>query len=188
MHMQCNSGIGVGYPQNINMAATWNRTVVFHAGRGTGMMLRAASGGNGTARLSCWSPMMNIMRHPLWGRNHEGYGEDPYLSGEMAFQNVLGMQGHGLDGYPTYSLVATGCKHFAAFDGPGNLDHTAISDADWCGPLCDAVLHYLCYVHLCRWRTTFQTLRDVKLCHQPVDCCCGCTQVLELLAQLRALR
>ena len=55
---ECNSGIGVGYPQNINMAATWNRSLVFAAGRGTGMMLRAYSQGNASARLSCWSPMM----------------------------------------------------------------------------------------------------------------------------------
>ena len=72
------------------------------------------------------------MRHPLWGRNHEGYGEDPYLSGEMAFANVRGLQGHGLPGYPTHALAATGCKHFSAFDGPGNHGDIAdIADDDW---------------------------------------------------------
>lgn len=109
---ECNSGIGVGYPQNINIAAAFNRSLVFETGRGTGTMLRAQYNARGTTvknnRLSCWSPMMNIMRHPLWGRNHEGYGEDPFLSGEMAFANVRGLQGHGLPGYPHYSLAATG--------------------------------------------------------------------------------
>ena len=71
------------------------------------------------------------MRHPLWGRNHEGYGEDPYLSGEMAFANVRGLQGHGLNGYPEYNLAITGCKHFSAFDGPTNGGRAVLTDADW---------------------------------------------------------
>ena len=71
---ECNSGIGVGMPQNIGMAASWNRSLVFAAGRGTGSMLRArANEASGNAKkkghaLNCWSPMINIMRHPLWGR------------------------------------------------------------------------------------------------------------------------
>ena len=130
---ECNSGVGGGYPQNINMAATFNRSVVFAAGRGAGSMLRADNNArtNPQNKLSCWSPMMNIYRHPLWGRNHEGYGEDPYLSGELPFANVRGLQGHGLPGYPHHSLAATGCKHFSAFDGPLNNGDAVISDEDW---------------------------------------------------------
>ena len=107
---ECNSGVIVGYPQNIGMvstfpcsqaitasgcfrngfyfqAATFNRSVVFHAGRGTGLGMRArwfdAKSPNasedlpGYPTLSCWSPMINIMRHPLWGRNHEVNHEYP---------------------------------------------------------------------------------------------------------------
>ena len=81
--------------------------------------------------LSCWSPMTNIMRHPLRGRGHEGYGEDPFLAGEMVFQNVLGVQGFGLDGYPKHSLANTGCKHFSTFNGPLNWGTAVISDYDW---------------------------------------------------------
>jgi len=40
--------------------------------------------------LSCWSPMMNLMRHPLWGRGHEGYGEDPFLAGTTMAPFVAG--------------------------------------------------------------------------------------------------
>ena len=61
------------------------------------------------------------------GRNHEGYGEDPFLSGELAYEVVKGMQGD----HPRYALVNAGCKHFAAFDGPGNGGDAVISDADW---------------------------------------------------------
>eukprot|EP00935_MAST-01C_sp_MAST-1C-sp1_P001344 g1344.t1 len=112
------------------MAATFNRSLVFAAGRGTGIMLRARAQGN-ISRVSCWSPMMNLMRHPQWGRNHEGFGEDPYLSGELAFANIRGLQGHGMSGYPRYALAATGCKHFSTFDGPGNFNTAEITDEDW---------------------------------------------------------
>ena len=71
---ECNSGIEVEYPQNINIAATFNRTVAFLAGRGTGIGLRKRADAE-VQDLSCWSPMTNLMRHPLWGRAHEGYGE-----------------------------------------------------------------------------------------------------------------
>jgi beta-glucosidase len=70
---ECNSGIEVEYPQNINIAATFNRSAAFLAGRGTGVGLRKRADAE-VQDLSCWSPMMNLMRHPLWGRAHEGYG------------------------------------------------------------------------------------------------------------------
>ena len=41
--VECNSGMLEGYPQNIGMAATFNRSLLFHAGRGTGLGLRANS-------------------------------------------------------------------------------------------------------------------------------------------------
>ena len=124
---ECNSGIGVEYPQNVNMAATFNRTLAFLAGRGTGVGLRKAADAE-VQDISCWSPMMNVARHPMWGRAHEGYGEDPLLAGEMGFQNVLGIQGFGLEGYPRYSLANTGCKHFSAFNGPENWGTADIND------------------------------------------------------------
>eukprot|EP01052_Picozoa_sp_SAG31_P014198 SAG31_NODE_873_length_11325_cov_34.061197_11_plen_69_part_00 len=49
----------------------------------------------------------------------------------MVYQNVLGIQGFGLEGYPTHSLANTGCKHFSAFDGPMNWGTAELSDTDW---------------------------------------------------------
>ena len=127
---ECTSGIEVEYPQNVNIAATFNRSLAFLAGRGTGVGLRKRADAQ-PQDVSCWSPMANIMRHPLWGRGHEGYGECPYLAGEMVYQNVLGVQGYGLEGYPKFSLANTGCKHFSTFNGPMNWGTAVISDYDW---------------------------------------------------------
>ena len=54
---ECNSGIGVQYPQNVNIAATFNRSIAFLAGRGTGIGLRVRADAE-PKDLSCWSPMM----------------------------------------------------------------------------------------------------------------------------------
>ena len=50
-------------------------------------------------------PTVNINRVPLWGRNFEGYGEDPYLSGQLGVAYIRGVQGEG---------VIPSVKHFAA--------------------------------------------------------------------------
>ena len=64
-------------------------------------------------------------------RNHEGFGESPYLSGAMAVEVIRGMQGHGLLGGANYSLILAGAKHFSGFDGPKNGGEAVISEADW---------------------------------------------------------
>ena len=78
---ECNSGVIVGFPQNVGMAATFNRSAIFHAGQATGRGLRARSleqitdpfAGSGPGDpgpqdgLSCWAPMINLVTHPLWG-------------------------------------------------------------------------------------------------------------------------
>ncbi len=71
---------------------------------------------------------LHVLKWKIWLRR---YGEDPYLAGEMVYQNVLGIQGFGLEGYPHHSLANTGCKHFSAFDGPMNWGTAVLSDTDW---------------------------------------------------------
>lgn len=66
--------------------------------------------------ITCFSPTINILRHPLWGRNQETYGEDPFLTGELAAMYVKGLQGTDQQ----RMRVAAGCKHFAAHSGPEN--------------------------------------------------------------------
>lgn len=70
--------------------------------------------------LTFWSPNINIFRDPRWGRGHETYGEDPYLTGEIGKAFVLGLQGN----HHKYLKVAAGAKHFAVHSGPEANRHS----------------------------------------------------------------
>ena len=61
---------------------------------------------------------MNIFRDPRWGRGHETYGEDPYLTGELGKAFVEGLQGDG-----EYLKAAACAKHFAVHSGPEAVRH-----------------------------------------------------------------
>ena len=70
--------------------------------------------------LTFWSPNINIFRDPRWGRGHETYGEDPYLTGKIGKAFVSGLQGN----HPKYLKVAAGAKHFAVHSGPEAIRHS----------------------------------------------------------------
>tara|TARA_R110001606_G_scaffold6617_1_gene29694 strand:- start:1781 stop:4006 length:2226 start_codon:yes stop_codon:yes gene_type:complete len=70
--------------------------------------------------LTFWSPNINIFRDPRWGRGHETYGEDPYLTGQMGIQFVKGLQGND----PKYLKVVATAKHFAVHNGPEANRHS----------------------------------------------------------------
>ena len=90
------------FTQPIGMVATFDRDLIRRAGNITGKESRAF--GNtvgkhgGAMRLG---PTIDLCRDPRWGRNEEGYGEDPYLTGKMGTQYIIGMQDeHNYDGTP----------------------------------------------------------------------------------------
>jgi beta-glucosidase len=69
--------------------------------------------------LTFWSPNINIFRDPHWGRGHETYGEDPYLTALLGVAFIKGLQ--GLD---REQLKSAACaKHFAVHSGPEDLRH-----------------------------------------------------------------
>ena len=68
--------------------------------------------------LTVWSPNINIFRDPRWGRGHETYGEDPYLTGRLGVRFIKGLQGDG-----KYLKVAACSKHFAVHSGPESIRH-----------------------------------------------------------------
>ena len=70
--------------------------------------------------LTCWSPNINIFRDPRWGRGHETYGEDPFLTSRLGVAFVQGLQGD----HPGYLKVVATPKHFAVHSGPEGKRHS----------------------------------------------------------------
>lgn len=68
--------------------------------------------------LTFWSPNVNIFRDPRWGRGHETYGEDPYLTATNGVAYIKGLQGEG-----KYLKLAACAKHFAVHSGPEGIRH-----------------------------------------------------------------
>lgn len=68
--------------------------------------------------LTFWSPNINIFRDPRWGRGHETYGEDPFLTARLGVSFIKGLQGHG-----ETMKVAACAKHFAVHSGPEAIRH-----------------------------------------------------------------
>ena len=77
------------FPAGMNAAATWNRTLIRARGKAIGEEFKGKGVNVGLG------PMMNIARIPQAGRNWEGFGADPFLSGEAAYETVLGWQEGG---------------------------------------------------------------------------------------------
>jgi beta-glucosidase len=87
------------FPAGVAMAATWDPELVRREGQAIGQEVKALG------RNMILGPTVNINRVPLWGRNFEGYGEDPYLSARLGVAYVKGVQGEG---------VIPSVKHFDA--------------------------------------------------------------------------
>ncbi|KAF8912865.1 beta-glucosidase [Gymnopilus junonius] len=78
------------FPAAINVAATFNRTLMHSRGAALGAEFR------GKGVHVALGPMMNLARVPAAGRNWEGFGADPYLSGEGAYETIMGIQSNGV--------------------------------------------------------------------------------------------
>jgi beta-glucosidase len=87
------------FPSGVAMAATWDAALVNREGKAIAQEVKALG------RDMILGPTVNINRQPLWGRNFEGYGEDPYLSGQLGVAYIKGVQSEG---------VIPSVKHFAA--------------------------------------------------------------------------
>jgi beta-glucosidase len=87
------------FPSGIAIAATWDPAMAQAVGQALGQEVRAIG------RDMILGPTVNIQRVPLWGRNFEGFGEDPYLAARMGVGYIQGVQAEG--------VIAT-VKHFAA--------------------------------------------------------------------------
>ncbi|MFG6685821.1 glycoside hydrolase family 3 C-terminal domain-containing protein [Mariniflexile sp. HNIBRBA6329] len=126
LHGVARSGYATVFPQSITIAASWNTDLLSQVASVISDETRAKYheyirlGQHDMYQgLTLWSPNINIFRDPRWGRGHETYGEDPYLTSQLGLQFVKGLQGNDSLHLKT---VAT-AKHFAVHSGPEALRH-----------------------------------------------------------------
>ncbi|XP_073126538.1 probable beta-D-xylosidase 5 [Henckelia pumila] len=108
------------FPTVITTAASFNKSLWKHIGQVVSTEARAMHN-LGHAGLSFWSPNINVVRDPRWGRALETPGEDPYVVGEYAVNYVRGLQDvegteNATDLNSRPLKVAACCKHYAAYD------------------------------------------------------------------------
>lgn len=125
LHGVARAGTATVFPQAIAMAAAFDEELVFKAADIISTEARAKynyahkRGDNDIYKgLTMWSPNVNIFRDPRWGRGHETYGEDPFLTAALGTAFVKGLQGNG-----EYLKTAACAKHFAVHSGPEAVRH-----------------------------------------------------------------
>lgn len=125
LHGVARAGTATVFPQAIGLAATFDPMLIEKIGDTIATEARAkynAASAHGDRDiykgLTIWSPNVNIFRDPRWGRGHETYGEDPYLTSRLGESFVKGLQGDG-----SYLKTAACAKHFAVHSGPEKERH-----------------------------------------------------------------
>ena len=127
LHGVARAGVATVFPQAIGLAATFDEDfieriaeAVSDEGRAKFNVQQKYGDYDIYKGLTFWSPNVNIFRDPRWGRGHETFGEDPYLTSRLGVRFIQGMQGHD----EKYMKVAACAKHFAVHSGPEDLRHS----------------------------------------------------------------
>lgn len=131
LHGVARAGQATVFPQAIGMGATFDADLVKEMadiiateGRAKYNAYSGKEDRDIYKGLTFWSPNVNIFRDPRWGRGHETYGEDPYLTSRLGVAFVEGLQGDG------ETLKAAACaKHFAVHSGPEAVRHEFDAEA-----------------------------------------------------------
>ena len=127
LHGVARAGKATVFPQAIGMAASFNDGLLWECASAISTEARAKY--NLAIKqdrhlqymgLTFWSPNINILRDPRWGRGQETYGEDPFLTSAMGTAFVKGMQGNN----PLHLKAAACAKHFAVHSGPESERHS----------------------------------------------------------------
>lgn len=127
LHGVARAGVATVFPQAIGLAAAFDEDLMEEVADAVSTEARAKFNMqqefNDTdiyKGLTFWSPNVNIFRDPRWGRGHETYGEDPYLTKRLGIRFIEGLQGHD----ENYMKVAACAKHFAVHSGPEDVRHS----------------------------------------------------------------
>lgn len=125
LHGVARAGTATVFPQAIGLAAAFDTDMMEKIGDAIAVEGRAKYNENQKhgdrdiyKGLTFWAPNVNIFRDPRWGRGHETYGEDPYLTSRLAVRFIKGMQGNG-----EFLKTAACAKHFAVHSGPEEKRH-----------------------------------------------------------------
>ncbi|MGK9461525.1 glycoside hydrolase family 3 C-terminal domain-containing protein [Streptomyces sp. G6] len=111
------------FPQAVGLGATWNEDLVRRVGEAVSKEARAMRARDERVGLNVWSPTVNLLRHPLWGRNEEGYSEDPKLTSAIATAYTRGLRGD----HPVYWRTAPVLKHWLAHNNETDRDTSSAS-------------------------------------------------------------
>ena len=126
LHGLARAGTATMFPQAIALAATFDEKILHEAGEITSIETRAKYNMYSSHEdrdiykgLTLWSPNINIFRDPRWGRGHETYGEDPFLTSKLGIAFTKGIQGDG-----SVMRAAACAKHYAVHSGPEGIRHS----------------------------------------------------------------
>ncbi len=126
LHGVARAGVATMFPQAIGLAAMFDDAfmekiadVISTEGRAKYHAFSELGDRAIYKGLTFWSPNVNIFRDPRWGRGHETYGEDPYLTSRVGVAFVKGLQGDD----PKYLKTAACAKHYAVHSGPEKIRH-----------------------------------------------------------------
>jgi beta-glucosidase len=117
------------FPQAVGLGATWDEELVHRVAEAVSTELRAFHYhrqplvGDGAISLQAWAPVVNLLRDPRWGRNEEGYSEDPVHTARLAIAYCRGLTGDD----PRFLRTATVLKHFLAYNNENDRCTTSSS-------------------------------------------------------------
>ena len=113
---------GTSFAQPPGLASTWNPELIRQVGTAVGTEARGFHAQNPKVfGLNLWAPVVNLLRDPRWGRNEEGYSEDPTLTSAIATAYGKGVQGDD----PAHLLAAPTLKHYLAYNNEAGRDVTS---------------------------------------------------------------
>jgi beta-glucosidase len=100
------------FPQPVGLAASWDEDLIRRVGAAVGREVRGKKAEDPCVSVNVWAPVVNPLRHPLWGRNEEGFSEDPHLTAALAGAYCAGLKGD----HERFWLTVPTLKHFLAYN------------------------------------------------------------------------
>lgn len=180
LHGVARAGVATVFPQAIGLAASFDEElieevadVIATEGRAKFAMQQQYGDYDIYKGLTFWAPNVNIFRDPRWGRGHETFGEDPYLSARLGVRFVEGMQGTD----ENHLKTAACAKHFAVHSGPEDERHSFNAEVS----LQDLFETYLPAFEACVKEGHVETIMGAYNRTNGEACCASKTLLMDIL-------